>query len=100
MGRFDGYVDPLYILFVYTEDVVGTEFDAKVFRSGNSMAVRLPKSLGLQEGDVMRISREHDQIVVRSLPRKNDRVDLTGIYGTIPHMVRPPIDENPRDWPR
>ncbi len=79
---------------------MGTEFNAKVFRSGNSVAVRLPKALGLREGDLMRISREHDQIVVRSLPRHEDRIDLTGIYGSIPCIMRPPIDENPRDWPK
>ena len=79
---------------------MGTELDAKVFRSGNSMAVRLPKALGLREGDVMRITREQDQVVVRSLPRGNDRIDLSGIYGMVPKIARPPIDENPREWAR
>lgn len=77
---------------------MGQEFDAKVFRSGNSVAIRLPKNFGLREGDVMRITRERDQVVARSLPRQEDRIDLTGIYGSIPQLKRPPIDENPRDW--
>lgn len=30
---------------------MGKEFRARVFKSGNSLALRLPKSLGVEEGD-------------------------------------------------
>lgn len=34
------------------------EYRAKVFKSGNSVALRLPKALGVAEGTEMRIVRE------------------------------------------
>jgi antitoxin VapB len=77
---------------------MGIEFEAKVFRSGNSVALRLPKALGLREGDVMRVRQENDQLVARAIPRAGDMIDLTGIYGSIRDIRRPPMDDNPRDW--
>jgi antitoxin VapB len=74
------------------------EFDAKVFRSGNSVALRLPKSLGLRDGDVMRVRQQDDQLVARALPRADKLIDLNGIYGSIKNITRPPMDDNPRDW--
>ena len=32
---------------------MGKEYRAKVFKSGNSLALRLPKDLGLKEGSTM-----------------------------------------------
>jgi antitoxin VapB len=77
---------------------MGFEFDAKVFKSGNSVALRLPKALGLRDGDVMRVRQEDDQLVARTLPRAGDLIDLSGIYGSIPKIRRPVMDDNPRDW--
>ena len=77
---------------------MGIEFDAKVFKSGNSIALRLPKMLGLRDGDVMRVRQEGDQLVARALPRADDLIDLNGIYGSIPKIRRPVMDDNPRDW--
>ena len=77
---------------------MGAEFDAKIFKSGNSVALRLPKALGLRAGDVMRVRREDDQLIAKTLPRADDRIDLAGIYGSIPRIMRPVMDDNPRDW--
>ena len=43
---------------------MGKEYRAKVFKSGNSLALRLPKALGLEEGAEM---------VVRALSRWKSR---------------------------
>jgi antitoxin VapB len=48
----------MYIQGVYTEAVVGKEYRAKVFKSGNSLALRLPKELGLKEGTTMLLREE------------------------------------------
>ena len=77
---------------------MGDEFSARVFKSGNSVALRLPKALGLKEGDVMRVREEGGSLVMNPEPGPDDRIDLTGIYGSIPGIKRPPCDENPRDW--
>lgn len=77
---------------------MGNEYRAKVFKSGNSVALRLPKALGLTEGMEMKVREEHGSFVVEPVPSRDDRIDLTGIYGSIPGIRRPPCDENPRDW--
>ena len=47
---------------------------AKVFKSGNSQAVRLPKGFRFEASEV-EILRRGDEIVLRELPR-----DLTGAF--------------------
>ena len=48
----------MYIHPVYTEAVMSNEYRAKVFKSGNSMALRLPKALGFQAGQEVRVREE------------------------------------------
>lgn len=45
---------------------------AKVFRSGNSQAVRLPKDFRLEAGEV-EISREGDALILRPRPAAGQR---------------------------
>src|SRR3546814_20387486 len=40
----------MYIHDVYTEEAMTKEYPAKVFKSGNSVALRLPKALGQKDG--------------------------------------------------
>jgi antitoxin VapB len=77
---------------------MGKEYTAKVFKSGNSLALRLPKALGFEEGDVMRIREEHGNLIVAPDAGRNDYIDLEGIFGSIRGITRPACDENPRDW--
>ena len=42
------------------------EFRAKVFKSGNSLALRLPKELGLKEGSTMVLARGASRLSRRS----------------------------------
>jgi len=74
----------------------------KVFKSGNSVAVRLPKSLGVEAGTEMRVREEAGRYILE--PVKTDRtIDLTGIAGSIPWLKPiPPEDRilEPRDFTR
>ena len=79
---------------------MGREFDAKVFKSGNSVALRLPKSLGLKAGDVMRVRETDGNLIAALAPVLGDNISLQGIYGSVPGITRPPFDENSRDWQR
>ena len=45
----------------------------KVFRSGNSIAVRIPKEFGLKEGEVY-LKKEEDTIVIIPKESKWDRL--------------------------
>ena len=77
---------------------MGKEYDAKVFKSGNSVALRLPKALGFKDGDIMRVRREHGQLIAEPAADRDERISLEGIYGSVPGIRRPPCEENPRDW--
>ena len=74
----------------------------RTFKSGNSVAVRLPKSLGIEAGTEMRIREERGKYVLEPV-KKADRIDLTGIYGSIPGLKPFTKEERefegtPRDW--
>jgi antitoxin VapB len=62
------------------------EYRAKVFKSGNSVALRLPKALGLKEGDEMLVREERGKFAFEPAKVKPDRIDLTGIYGSCPGL--------------
>ena len=78
------------------------EITTKAFKSGNSVALRLPKALGIKAGTEMRIRREGERYVIEPMVRPG-KIDLTGIAGSIPWLK--PIDrddrqfeDSPRDW--
>lgn len=78
---------------------MGVEYEAKVFKSGNSVALRLPKSLGLKDGDKMVLRKEGGKYSFEPAPVLTPKkIDLTGIYGSIPGLTRMPHDEIERDW--
>jgi len=63
------------------------EYRAKVFKSGNSVALRLPKALGLKEGDEMMIVREDKPgFKVEPVAAPKRKIDLTGIWGACPDL--------------
>jgi antitoxin VapB len=54
----------------------------RTFKSGNSVALRLPKGLGVEPGVEMTVREERGRYIVEPVeqrPRK--KIDLTGIYG-------------------
>lgn len=77
---------------------MGKEYRAKVFKSGNSLALRLPKGLGAKEGAVMMIREEHGRYIAEPIPEESAKIDLTGIYGSIPGLRRPDRDDVERAW--
>lgn len=77
------------------------EYRTKTFKSGNSVALRLPKGLGLREGDEMRLLPHADGSF--SLWRESDakRVFLN-LYGAFsPGFMaegRGDTEQEERDW--
>ena len=93
----------MYIQAVYTEEWVTKEYRAKTFKSGNSVALRLPKGLGIEEGREMRVREEHGRYVVEPVPTERKKIDLTGIAGACPWLKPAPpedreFDDPPRAW--
>ena len=74
----------------------------KAFKSGNSLAVRIPKGLAIFEPsqDVI-IERKGDTLVLRAAERKS-LVDLPDIFAQFPKTFmaegRLPQDQDERDW--
>lgn len=62
------------------------EYRARVFKSGNSVALRLPKALGLTEGTEMIVREERGKFSFQPAPIEGRKIDLTGIYGSIPDL--------------
>lgn len=74
------------------------EIRAKTFKSGNSVALRLPKALGIKEGVEMKVREEQGRYVVEPVEAPKKKIDLTGIYGSIRGLKRQPFEDKPRDW--
>ena len=58
----------------------------KVFKSGNSAAVRLPASFGAVPGTTVEVREEQGRWIVETVSEKPKKIDLTGIWGSIPDM--------------
>jgi len=76
----------------------------RTFKSGNSVAVRLPKALGIEPGTEMRVREEQGKYVLeRVRDERPARIDLSGIYDSKPGFQ--PIareaeeyEDIPREW--
>lgn len=58
----------------------------RTFKSGNSVAVRLPKSLGVEAGTEMRVREEQGRYVLEPIEPEPKTIDLTGIAGSCPWL--------------
>ena len=75
---------------------MGNEYRAKVFKSGNSLALRLPKRLGFEPGAELIVREEGGRYIVERAPEPAKRIDLTGIYGSIPGLK--PLSPEEREF--
>lgn len=76
------------------------EYRGKVFKSGNSVALRLPKALGIEAGTEVILREDQGKYVFEEIEKVAKKIDLSGIYGSIPGLTRLPEEEVERDWPR
>lgn len=76
----------------------------KTFKSGNSVAVRLPKALGAESGVEMTVREERGSYIVEPVedPAAGKKIDLTGIYGSLPpgsiRICPDEYEDIPREW--
>lgn len=73
----------------------------RTFKSGNSVAVRLPKALGIEAGTEMRVREEQGKYVIEPVEQPRKKIDLTGIYGCLRGMKpieRLPMEPRELDW--
>jgi antitoxin VapB len=78
------------------------EWEGKTFKSGNSVALRLPKGLGVPEGTEVRMVREAPMSFrvepVVALKRKINVSKFAGKAPWLEELPRDDFDDAPRDW--
>lgn len=57
------------------------EIRAKTFKSGNSVALRLPKALGIKEGVEMKVREEQGRYVVEPVNAPKRKIDVSFLKG-------------------
>lgn len=57
------------------------QFKAKTFKSGNSVALRLPKGLGVEEGREMMVREEQGRYIVEPIDSPKRKIDLSFLEG-------------------
>lgn len=60
------------------------EVRSRTFKSGNSVALRLPKSLGIPEGVEMRVREEQGRYVIEPVEPERRSIDLSFLDGRKP----------------
>ena len=70
------------------------EFLGKTFKSGNSVALRLPKALGFEEGTEVRMVKE-DRMTFRIEPvdAPKRKIDVSGFAGKLPGFTPAPRED-------
>lgn len=81
------------------------EYRAKVFKSGNSLALRLPKALGLVEGTEMIVREDQAKFTFEPAERPKRKFNIAKVAGSATNleMIRPEdrlFDERPLRWGR
>ncbi len=56
------------------------------FKSGNSLAVRLPASFGAVAGMAVEVREEQGRWIVEAVGEPRRTIDLTGIWGSCPDL--------------
>jgi antitoxin VapB len=80
---------------------MGESYRAKIFKSGNSLALRLPKALGLAEGAEMVLREEQGRYVLEPAGAPRRKIDVSKFAGKVPWLEplpREDFDDSPRAW--
>lgn len=79
---------------------MGKEYRAKVFKSGNSVALRLPKALGIAAGTEMVLREEQAKFTLEPVEPPKKKIDVSGFAGKAPGLKLAPREEEYEDIPR
>jgi antitoxin VapB len=69
------------------------EYRVKVFKSGNSLALRLPKALGLTEGTEMLVREEVRGFAFEPVAAERKTIDISGFAGKVPGLKLAPRED-------
>jgi antitoxin VapB len=66
--------------------MMGKEHHAKSFRSGNSVAIRMPAALGIEPGAEWIVVEQADGLVLRPRQAARRTIDVSGFAGKAPWL--------------
>jgi len=75
----------------------------RTFKSGNSIAVRLPKALGIAAGVEMRVREDHGKYVLEPVEEQPRKIDVSRFAGKLPWLKpltreQREFEDSPREW--
>ena len=71
---------------------MGKEYTAKSFKSGNSVAIRLPAALGVEPNAEWSVTMEDGELHLRPKPEPRETMDVSGFWGKAPWLKPVPSD--------
>lgn len=83
---------------------MSAEILGRIFKSGNSVALRLPKGLGFKEGEQVRLVEvAPGNVRIETVPTPRRKFDVDAIWGTAPWLkpIKPEdrvFEERKLDW--
>lgn len=70
------------------------EYQGKTFKSGNSVALRLPKGMGIPEGTEVRMVKEAPMSFrIEPVDAPKRKIDISGFWGKAPWLELPPRED-------
>jgi antitoxin VapB len=72
---------------------MGKEYTAKSFKSGNSVAIRIPAALGVEPNREWTVTMEDGDLHIRPKPAQRRHIDVSGFAGKAPGIVPPPRED-------
>lgn len=72
---------------------MGREYVAKSFKSGNSVAIRMPAALGVEPDREWTVTEEGGELRVRARKPEKLKLDISGFWGKAPGLIVPPRED-------
>ena len=72
---------------------MGQEYSAKSFRSGNSVAIRMPAALGIEPGADWIVVEQADGLMLRRKDAPKRKIDVSGFAGKAPGIRLAPRED-------
>jgi antitoxin VapB len=77
---------------------MGEEYRSKVFKSGNSVALRLPKALGLKEGTEMTVREERGSFILEPVEKPKRKFNIAKVWGCAAGSGLRPLSPEEREF--
>ncbi len=75
---------------------MGKEYTGKSFKSGNSVAIRIPAALGVEPDREWTITEEDGELRLKAKPERRKTTDVSGFWGKAPWLK--PIPRELREF--